>query len=668
MVNDKLLIFDSNETLLNNVTILSRYDYYTKKSYFIIPYKRLENNTYIACFIDVIDYFGDNTFMNFQYIYYNFDNNTVSFSENLTYILDEENHYNPLIHGSIGCALMNYNNSRVINCLYGLYDSFKIIHFDPENNFQSNLRKTVDDHKEDIRMFFDYVILPGNEVIIYCTSMNFVTECIKYNISINDYISFHNFTHGLYSFEIMNSLEYYEETDQVIYLVLGVQPSSGQRTIVVYYCDTEGNCSEKNYTFFGDISINDIYSRINLVIPKDQLNYSIFAYDPNSDQNLFDLDIRFELKCKNYFNYKKTWCLKSIPDGYFCNSTEDKTIDLCHENCLTCNESAKEDNNNCLTCGDKNIYYDLGNCRENCTNGFFFNEDQRPICKCTNNIECHFCSKNNKCINCNTDLGFYQKIDEEDFDGFVNCYKEPEGYYFFDNKYYPYFSSCKNCEEQGNIDDNKCIECKKGYEFKSDFEGDKNCYEICDYYYYFDENKIYHCTSSAECPSGYSKIISEQNKCVINDDTTDVLYSETYNISNNKSECNIIGYLRNECQISIPFKDMINRIRSSITNNEIVDLIIDIKVNGIGFTKFLNQTTLQLISLDKQYENNINTNISIIDIGECEDILRNNYNIGNKSILLYKIDKKIKGYNTLFVEYELYNPNNNSLLNLSFCN
>ena len=82
----------------------------------------------------------------------------------------------------------------------------------------------------------------------------------------------------------------------------------------------------------------------------------------------------------------------------------------------------------------------------------------------------------------------------------------------------------------------------------------------------------------------------------------------------------------------------------------------------------MKESTLQFVYLDKQFENNINTNITIIDIGKCENILKNLYNIGNNSILLYKIDTKIKGYNTLHVEYELYNPKNISLLNLSLCN
>ena len=55
-------------------------------------------------------------------------------------------------------------------------------------------------------------------------------------------------------------------------------------------------------------------------------------------------------------------------------------------------------------------------------------------------------------------------------------------------------------------------------------------------------------------------------------------------------------------------------------------------------------------------------------MGECEEFLKLKYTFENSSFLLYKIDTKISGYNTMKVEYELYNPNDNSKLNLEFCN
>ena len=41
-----------------------------------------------------------------------------------------------------------------------------------------------------------------------------------------------------------------------------------------------------------------------------------------------------------------------------------------------------------------------------------------------------------------------------------------------------------------------------------------NCYQICKYLYYFDLNKIHHCTENDECPSDFPNKIVNENKCV----------------------------------------------------------------------------------------------------------------------------------------------------------
>ena len=368
--------------------------------------------------------------------------------------------------------------------------------------------------------------------------------------------------------------------------------------------------------------------------------------------------------CDNYYNYEQTSCLETIPDGFFCNNTEYKTIDKCHKNCKTCDKYPTNINNNCLTCIEPYIYYDLGNCRENCSNGYFTDVDQKLICKCTNNIKCYLCYENHLCKSCNTEIGFYPKNDEENIDEFVNCYNNPEGYYLDNNKYYPCYSTCKICTEQGNEDYNECTECKEGYEFKLDFANDKNCYNICEFNYYFDENKAYHCTANDDCPDGYSKLIPEQKKCIkINEvemntgqiSTSNYLFSVTNTIEG-YTECNFDDFLQNKCIISKPIQEIINKIRFSIIEG----------TNSL--IKFMGNITLQLISYDRQSIINNSTNISIISLGECEEFLKLKYTFENSSLLLFKIDTKISGYNTMKVEYELYNPNDNSKLNLEYCN
>ena len=41
---------------------------------------------------------------------------------------------------------------------------------------------------------------------------------------------------------------------------------------------------------------------------------------------------------------------------------------------------------------------------------------------------------NNLCTQCNTDYYYYQKENEPmNSGGYINCYKDPEGYYFYDH-------------------------------------------------------------------------------------------------------------------------------------------------------------------------------------------------------------------------------------------
>ena len=222
-----------------------------------------------------------------------------------------------------------------------------------------------------------------------------------------------------------------------------------------------------------------------------------------------------DLICQIY-NYNQTGCLTEIPEGYFCNSTEFKTIDKCHENCKTCNKSPTEYNNNCETCKDDGpIYFDLGNCREICEHNSFLDTDSILKCKCTKNISCKYCTEEsnelNLCLSCNSEEGYYPKIDDEiRVDGFINCYKNPEEYFLKNEKYEKCYTSCKYCTELGTELNNKCDECKSGYSFIINNNNIKNCYEECPKYY-FDSKNYYHCIDN--CPEGY-KLINSTNKCI----------------------------------------------------------------------------------------------------------------------------------------------------------
>ena len=73
----------------------------------------------------------------------------------------------------------------------------------------------------------------------------------------------------------------------------------------------------------------------------------------------------------------------------------------------------------------------------------------------------------------------------------------------------------------------------------------------------------------------------------------------------------------------------------------------------------------QISSLDYQLGNK---NLSSIDFGICEDLLRQKYSIDEKEeLIIYKIEHKIEGFNIPIIEYVLFNQNGNITLDLSIC-
>ena len=75
----------------------------------------------------------------------------------------------------------------------------------------------------------------------------------------------------------------------------------------------------------------------------------------------------------------------------------------------------------------------------------------------------------------------------------------------------------------------------------------------------------------------------------------------------------------------------------------------------------------QISTLEDQKKNNIE-NVSSIDLGECEDILREKYNISeDESFLVIKIDIRNENLEIIYVQYEIYHPITKVKLNMDYC-
>ena len=289
--------------------------------------------------------------------------------------------------------------------------------------------------------------------------------------------------------------------------------------------------------------------------------------------------------------------------------------DFSNDECfLYCIFGSSNDNNNCL---DKCYnYYDYSKieCYRELPAGYFVNEsvNNKILSKCSENCKtCDSENKNNICLECDTKSNYYPIINSTDNRHFSCADKTPDGFYFESNSYKP---------------------CCTGFFI---FNSNSNSYECVD-----------------ECPIGF--IYSKRKIC--------------------KADCESKELLSNECnsnELNLERKDMItNKIKDSILSGELDDIIDDVinrKNDDLLFQ--LPDTIYQITSSDNQNNNkNEYHDTSVIQIGNCEEILRSKYNFNDDDkIIIFKIDVREKDCNIPMMNYEFYNIRTKEKLNLSYC-
>ena len=141
--------------------------------------------------------------------------------------------------------------------------------------------------------------------------------------------------------------------------------------------------------------------------------------------------------------------------------------------------------------------------------------------------------------------------------------------------------------------------------------------------------------------------IKRQSKECYNLVTLEDLFEKNYTPLNTRNSINRVYEL-----FSQEFNN--KNININITKDEIIE----------GENVIFQMTTTQ--TQDYYLKNNIFNNISSIDLGECEKVLRKEYKI-NEPLIIIKVDIKRDDTVSTQVEYEVYNPNNRQKLNLSYC-
>jgi len=241
------------------------------------------------------------------------------------------------------------------------------------------------------------------------------------------------------------------------------------------------------------------------------------------------------------------------------------------------------------------------------------------------------------CTKCN--YNYYEiENDISNIGEYINCYNNPEGYYLDNNLYKKCYYTCKRCNITGNNINHNCIECNDNYTFIINKNNYINCYENCTYYYYFDnEYNYYHCTINSSCIYEYPILKENSSECIKNDIKN--IIADYINERNNTEKHDIEYYDNILDLIENTFTD--NYDTSKLDNGE--DEIIKTDKMVVTLTTVENQ------------KNNINENITTIDLGECENLLRECYNISN-NITLYmkKIEVVQEGMKISKIEYDVY--------------
>ena len=323
-------------------------------------------------------------------------------------------------------------------------------------------------------------------------------------------------------------------------------------------------------------------------------------------------------------------CYETCPPGTYISTANDY---LCTNNC------------------DNYYDYNKTKCLDQMPEGYYLNDSiLKTIDKC--DVKCKNCSlesisNNNYCITCNDRDNYYPIFTDSIINSsFVNCSNQIlEGYYFENYTYIPCYSSCKFCLGKGDIYNNNCTECYKDYILV-----ENNCFHKCDNFYFFDTLKNdYICVE--KCPND-SPYLNKDNICI--------------------NDCDVNQIFNNACKIQKADEkmkdDLMIKIREELLDGNLDTIITDI-IEGKKEDLIIKDIDIvyQITSPENQM-NNQNEDRANIILGECENILRNNYNMSeNESLIIFKIDLYEEGLLIPTVNYEIYNLKTKQKLNLSLC-
>ena len=282
-----------------------------------------------------------------------------------------------------------------------------------------------------------------------------------------------------------------------------------------------------------------------------------------------------------------------------------------------------------------------------------WNSKQQKKINSVNNCECELdnclsCPSNdsNKKVCTQCSKGFYQiENDNSNENSYFNCYQTLKGYYLDKNVslFKKCYYTCETCEIKGDNINHNCLTCNLNYSYEIKINNNTNCYDNYSYYYLIRYVNNYNNINISSYPEKYSELISE-----INVKTTDISL-EIFTTSEIETTSFVI---KNIEEIKDKIKDLFNYEKNETKemNKEEEIKIYDMIVKDIENvftsenydTSKLDKGEDQVIKAEKMtitltttqnQKNNTDINMTLLDLGECEILLRKYYNISDDEMI-----------------------------------
>ena len=158
---------------------------------------------------------------------------------------------------------------------------------------------------------------------------------------------------------------------------------------------------------------------------------------------------------------------------------------------------------------------------------------------------------------------------------------------------------------------------------------------------------------------------------------TDKINKNTINVITHKVTEQISDEIKNENKSSSCINEELLKNKycnGTITEKQIGEIHDDIKNTYVNKEHKGNNTIIKTdnvifqVSTHEDQKNSDNTDISSIDLGICEETLKRKNNIPKEeSLIILKTDIKSKDLSQTYVYYEVYNPVNLQILNITDC-